>query len=63
MKKEDKTAIIGQLKEHLSEYAHFYVVNIEGLNAQETSDLRRQCFKQEIKLLMAKNTLLQKALA
>ena len=62
MKKEDKTAIIGQLKEHLAEYAHFYVVNIEGLNAQETSDLRRQCFKQEIKLLVVKNTLLKKAL-
>lgn len=62
MKKEDKTAIIEQLKGQLADYAHFYVTNIEGLNAQETSDLRRQCFKQEIKLLVVKNTLLKKAL-
>lgn len=62
MKKEDKTAIIEQLKGHLNEYAHFYVTNVEGLNATQTSDLRRECFKQEIKLLVVKNTLLKKAL-
>ena len=62
MKKEDKTAIIEQLKVQLQDYAHFYVTNIEGLNAEQTSDLRRQCFKQEIKLLVVKNTLLKKAL-
>lgn len=62
MKKEDKTAIIEQLKIQLGEYAHFYVTNIEGLDAAKTSDLRRQCFKQEIKLLVVKNTLLKKAL-
>lgn len=62
MKKEDKTAIIEQLKGLLSDYQHFYVTNIEGLNAGQTSDLRRQCFKQEIKLVVVKNTLLKKAL-
>ena len=62
MKKEDKNAIIEQLKQYVADYAHFYVVNIEGLDAQQTSDLRRQCFKQEIKLLVVKNTLLKKAL-
>ncbi len=62
MKKEDKTAIIEQLKAQLEEYAHFYVTNIEGLNATQTSELRRQCFKNEIKLMVVKNTLLKKAL-
>lgn len=62
MKKEDKTAIIENLKVLLGEYAHFYVVNIEGLNAAKTSDLRRACFKKEIKLHMVKNTLFEKAL-
>ena len=33
-----------------------------GLNAEKTSDLRRKCFKSEIKLEVVKNTLLQKAL-
>lgn len=62
MKKEDKTAIIEQLKGQLGEYAHFYLTDIEGLNAQKTSDLRRACFKKEIKLVVVKNTLLHKAL-
>jgi len=62
MKKEDKTALINELQTILGEYSHFYLTNIEGLNAQKTSDLRRACFKEDIKLVMAKNTLLQKAL-
>lgn len=62
MKKEDKSAIIEQLKGQLSEYPHFYLTDIEGLNAQKTSDLRRACFKNDIKLVMVKNTLLAKAL-
>ena len=62
MKKEDKTALISELQNTIGEYAHFYLTNIEGLNAEKTSALRRECFKQNIKLVMAKNTLLQKAL-
>ena len=44
MKKEVKDTIIVQLGEKLKEYAHFYLVDITGLNAQQTSDLRRKCF-------------------
>ena len=62
MKKEDKGLVIENLGKLLKEYPHFYLVNVAGLNAETTSNLRRKCFKQEIKLLMAKNTLLQKAL-
>jgi large subunit ribosomal protein L10 len=62
MKKEDKSAIIEQIKAELENYQHFYLTNIEGLNAQKTSDLRRACFKKEIKLMVVKNTLLEKAL-
>lgn len=62
MKKEDKNAIIAQLQETVGQYSHFYLTSIEGLNAEKTSDLRRQCFKNDIKLIVAKNTLLQKAL-
>ena len=62
MKKEDKNLVIEALGAQLAEYAHFYLVNIEGLNAEKTSELRRACFKEDIKLLVAKNTLLQKAL-
>ena len=62
MKKEDKNVIIEQLQETLGQYAHVYLTNIEGLNAEQTSDLRRQCFKNDIKLIVAKNTLLKKAM-
>jgi large subunit ribosomal protein L10 len=62
MKKEDKSAIIKQLESTINEYAHFYLTDIGGLNAAETSELRRVCYKQDIKLLVVKNTLLQKAL-
>lgn len=62
MKKEDKSAIIKQLESTISEYAHFYLADIGGLNAAETSELRRVCYKQDIKLVVVKNTLLEKAL-
>ena len=62
MKKEDKTALISELQEQIGAYSHFYLTNIEGLNAEKTSQLRRACFKKDVKLLMAKNTLLKKAL-
>ena len=48
MKKEDKNLVIEALSAQLAEYAHFYLVNIEGLDAAKTSELRRECFKQDI---------------
>lgn len=62
MKKEDKSAIINQLEATINEYAHFYLTDIGGLNSAQTSELRRVCYKQDIKLIVVKNTLLQKAL-
>lgn len=62
MRKEDKAIVIEQISAKLQEYAHFYLVDIAGLNAQQTSDLRRKCFGTEIKMVVVKNTLFQKAL-
>ncbi|MDY6205441.1 MAG: 50S ribosomal protein L10 [Prevotella sp.] len=61
MKKEVKDTIIVELGEKLKEYPHFYLVDLTGLNAEKTSTLRRKCFKNEIKLVVVKNTLLHKA--
>ena len=61
MKKEVKDTIIVELGEKLKEYAHFYLVDLTGLNAEKTVDLRRKCFKNDIKLLVVKNKLLHKA--
>lgn len=61
MKKEDKSAIIKQLESTIGQYANFYLTDIGGLNAAQTSELRRICYKEEVKLVVVKNTLLQKA--
>jgi large subunit ribosomal protein L10 len=61
MRKEDKAIIIEQLGEKLKEYAHFYIVDVTGLNAETTSNLRRKCFAADVKMIVAKNTLLEKA--
>ena len=61
MKKEVKDTIIVELGQKLKEYPHFYLVDLTGLNAEKTSDLRRKCFKSEIKMIVVKNTLLHKA--
>ena len=61
MRKEDNQLVIDQIGAQLKEYAHFYLVDVTGLNAAATSDLRRKCFGAEIKMVVVKNTLLHKA--
>jgi large subunit ribosomal protein L10 len=62
MKKEDKTTVIKQITATIGEYTNFYLTDIATLNAAKTSSLRRECNKQEIKLVVVKNTLFKKAL-
>ena len=62
MRKEDKNTVIEQIAATTKEYSHFYLVDTTAMNAASTSALRRKCFESDIKLLVVKNTLLQKAL-
>jgi large subunit ribosomal protein L10 len=62
MRKEDKSSIIEQIAATVGEYTNFYLTDIATLNAEKTSKLRRECNKQEIKLVVVKNTLFKKAL-
>ena len=62
MKKEDKGLLIDSLVETLNNYPHFYIVDVTALDSATTSELRRECFKNEIKLQVVKNTLFIKAL-
>ena len=62
MKKEDKSLLIDQFIETLNEYPHFYLVDVTGMDSATTSALRRECFKNDIKLQVVKNTLFEKAL-
>lgn len=62
MKKEDKGQLIESIKAEISSFPYLYLVNIEGLNSVETAQLRRLCFRREVKLMVVKNTLLKKAM-
>ena len=62
MRKEDKSAIIAQLGELIQKYPHFYLIDVEGMDATATSNLRRACFKSNLKMVLVKNTLLEKTL-
>ena len=62
MRREEKNAIIDSLAERIKEYNHFYLTDVAQLNAADTSDLRRKCFENNIKLVVVKNSLLKRAL-
>lgn len=62
MKKEDKALIIEKIANTIKEYSCFYLAETAGLDAAATSDMRRACAKDDIKLMVVKNTLLHKAL-
>jgi len=62
MKKEEKDLVINSLEEKLSGSPHIYLTDISGLNAETTSNLRRLAFKNGIKLVVVKNSLLKKAM-
>lgn len=61
MKKEVKDTVIVGLGEKLKEFPHFYLVDVTGLNAVATNNLRRKCFKNDVKMVVVKNKLLHKA--
>ena len=62
MRREDKNVIIDNLVSDLNEAKHFYLTDISELNAEQSSNLRRKCFENQIRLMVVKNTLLQKAM-
>ncbi|MBD5200089.1 MAG: 50S ribosomal protein L10 [Bacteroides sp.] len=62
MKKEDKALIIEKIAATIKEYGCFYLAETAGLDAADTSDIRRACFNEDIKLMVVKNALLHKAL-
>jgi large subunit ribosomal protein L10 len=62
MTREEKSQVIEELTAELANNANIYLADISGLNAVTTSDLRRACFKANVKLAVVKNTLLEKAM-
>jgi len=62
MTREEKSQVIDNLTAVLTDNNIIYLADIAGLDASNTSDLRRACFKQNVKLSVVKNTLLAKAM-
>lgn len=62
MTREEKSQVIEELTAELANNANIYIADISGLNADTTSNLRRACFKANVKLAVVKNTLLEKAM-
>lgn len=62
MTRQEKTVTIKQLTELLENTKTIYIADIEGLDADTTSNLRRQAAKSDVKLQVVKNTLLRKAM-
>ena len=59
MKKELKGQIIESISAQLKQYPNFYITDIAGLNAGQTSKLRRECFNEGVVLTVVKNTLFE----
>ena len=62
MRKEVKGQIIENISALLQQYPNFYITDIAGLNAGQTSKLRRECFNNDVVLTVVKNTLFAIAL-
>ena len=62
MTRKEKSQVIEALTAELAESSNFYLTDLSGLNAGMTSQLRRACFKANVRLSVVKNTLLEKAM-
>jgi len=62
MNKAEKTALIQEIANSLKSYKGFYLLNMEGLNAQDTVAFRRACYSKGLRVRVVKNTLFSKAL-
>jgi large subunit ribosomal protein L10 len=62
MTREEKSRVIEDLTSKLTDNNIICLADISGLNALQTSNLRRACFKANVNLAVVKNTLLAKAM-
>jgi large subunit ribosomal protein L10 len=60
-RRDEKEKIVNDLVEDIKGTTHFYLADISGLNADDTTTLRRKCYENDLKLVVVKNTLLKRA--
>ena len=62
MTKQEKVQEIQDLASEITSVKNLYLTDIAGLDATQTTALRRACFNSNIRLSVVKNTLLAKAM-
>ena len=62
MTREEKNQHIEDLMQVLEATSTIYIADTSGLDAEQTSYLRRACFKADVKMTVVKNALLKKAM-
>jgi len=62
MRKEEKHDVVLALKEQIESFSNVYIADTSNLTVAAVNDIRRKCFDSGIKMQVAKNTLIRKAL-
>ena len=62
MTREEKDLQIKELTQMLADNSVLYLTDASGLNAEETTQLRRACYKNDVRMRVVKNTLLRRAM-
>lgn len=62
MRKEEKHEVVLALRETIAEYGNFYITDTANLSVAKVNDIRRKCFESGIKMQVAKNKLIRKAM-
>lgn len=62
MTREEKAVIIEELRDMLVDSSFIYLADSSEMTVAKVNDFRRACFQKGIKVKVAKNTLIQKAL-
>ncbi|RZK69991.1 MAG: 50S ribosomal protein L10 [Pedobacter sp.] len=62
MNKEEKHELVLALTEQIKEYGNFYITDTSDLTVAKINNIRRKCFESDIKIQVAKNSLIRKAM-
>ena len=62
MRKEEKHEVVLALTEQIKEYGNFYITDTANLTVAKVNAIRRKCCESDIKMQVAKNTLIRKAM-
>jgi large subunit ribosomal protein L10 len=62
MTREEKNNVVNELSEYFTNYKFVYVTDSSAMSAVDTNNMRRVFFNKNIKMRVAKNTLIIKAL-